>query len=99
VLAHLVDVLLFLLVNCNCFASGKKHARQFDFMAMFEETRKTAIERSQPVFGKFFIFSSIIGYCIQIFSCFTNVLASSCIFLNEMHGCAYFVNLCVECYS
>jgi len=25
-------------------------------MAMFEETRKTAVERSQPVFGKFFMF-------------------------------------------
>jgi len=44
-------------IYCICFASDKKHARQFDFMAMFEETRKTAIERSQPVLGKCFIFS------------------------------------------
>ena len=39
----------------SVMCSGKKHARQFDFMTMFEETRKTAMERSQPVLGNYFI--------------------------------------------
>lgn len=30
---------------------GKK-ARQFDFMAMFEQTKKTAVERSQNTLGE-----------------------------------------------
>lgn len=36
------------------YFSGKK-ARTFDFNAIFEQTRRTAIERSQRALGKFFI--------------------------------------------
>jgi hypothetical protein len=39
-------------------SSGKKKARTFDFMAMFEETRKTAMERSQKVFGEIYPFQN-----------------------------------------
>ena len=45
------------LINSIYCASGTKRARQFDFMAMFEKTRKTAIERSQPVLGNYCMFT------------------------------------------
>ena len=59
---------VFLYLSLSC-ASGKKHARQFDFMAMFEETRKTAIERSQPVLGNYFIFTCVSLEIINNYSC------------------------------
>jgi len=31
--------------------AGQKRAMQFDFMSMFAEARKTAMERSEPVLG------------------------------------------------
>lgn len=41
------------LILTYIYISGsKKKARTFDFMAMFEEAKKTAIERSQPSLGK-----------------------------------------------
>ena len=33
------------------FAGGEKKAKSFDFMAMFEEARKTAVERNQEKNG------------------------------------------------
>ena len=40
-------------VKITIFAwfAGEKRARQFDFMSVFEEARKTAMERSEPILG------------------------------------------------
>ena len=48
-----VSNILFLIIENMLFLIflGVKKAKQFDFMAMFEQTRKTAMERSQRVFG------------------------------------------------
>lgn len=45
-LKDLVTVYYFITFILHVFAGGKK-ARSFDFMTMFEETRKSAIERSK----------------------------------------------------
>ena len=39
-------------MSISAYISGAKTARKFDFMAMFEETRKTAVERNQQSLGE-----------------------------------------------
>jgi len=47
---NLVIVLVEVSLKCDMLSwvlvEGEKKARQFDFMAMFEEARKTAIDRT-----------------------------------------------------
>lgn len=46
--------------SASYFFLGKK-ARTFDLEAMFEQTRRTAVERSRKTLGKKFSYGSFIG--------------------------------------
>lgn len=53
------------------FCLGKK-ARTFDLEAMFEQTRRTAVERSRKTLGKKFSYGSFIGINI-VYALYTYV--------------------------
>lgn len=45
--------MLYVIYYCILFSLTGKKARTFDLEAIFEQTRRTAIERSQRVLGLF----------------------------------------------